>query len=260
MCSSQNQAFRESKDRTIPLHDHDGGVKVIGMMLNFFYTGGCNVDQFSTDPADGLLLRLQLFKLADFLDMPDHELQEKNLKCFGNELGEISFGVQLSPIGSFLYDTENAPISYIQECRKLLCVAVPAKLLRDPGMTESADSGFWVIFRSDMNFASDMAFELAKSNAHLNKFDEKVFNRLTAAERCFMDKRPSSSLPAHQRPPGPTEHEYRCRRKSCRGCFTAACMNHASQIRMSCPYCEWSDHRDRWDPHDKHDSPFLASW
>jgi hypothetical protein len=165
----RNQPLRESKDGIISLHGHPGGVNVIGVALHFIYTGECSVSQYTEDPIEGLRLRLHLFKLADFLDMKGPWLHMENLKCFDDEIWEIGFGKQLSSAVSLLYDTENASVPYIQECRKKFCGHFPAMLARKRQITESPDDGFWATFRSNMTFASDVAFELAKSNVQLQR-------------------------------------------------------------------------------------------
>jgi hypothetical protein len=55
------------------------------------------------------------------------------------------------------------------------------------------------------------------------------------------------TLPRHQQVPTDDEHQYLCRRRSCRGWFTAQCMEYDPDVGMHCPYCIWWDRSSRWD-------------
>jgi hypothetical protein len=125
------------------------------MALHFLDTGDCSVDQFSKDPAHGLLVRLQLFKLADFLEMLNPQLQEENFECFKMEVEDVYFGMsRLSAIVAFLYNAENARISYIRDCRPEVCLPIAmaeqvCALFEDP-------LEFWETMNSNRKFAKDV--------------------------------------------------------------------------------------------------------
>jgi hypothetical protein len=55
------------------------------------------------------------------------------------------------------------------------------------------------------------------------------------------------TLPRHQQVSTEGEHQYLCRRRSCRGWFTTKCMEDDPHEEMRCPYCDWRDYGSKWD-------------
>jgi hypothetical protein len=232
------------------------------MVLHYAYTGECNASKFTTDLANNLLLRLQLFILADFLRRPDVKLQDENMKCFTLELKENKYWEQLPAIASLLYTAEHEDAAYIRECRKLLASDVASRVWEPSQEMRPSDREFWDTFRSNVDFAEAVGSELVNSNIRLAMSTIRLRGiaswmhiRMPAAARCLLEDRPEAALKSHMLPPGVGEHEYCCSREFYRGYFTAKCMVlDPKEMRMSCPYCHWSGPADVWDPHEKRET------